>query len=197
MCRTFRDVRIVIFKVSEIRIHSVLSEYGTCPYIYSELRRTNFAAFFSERREKNDFDQKKYDVHYSCKLQCHSLKVSEHRSWNGSLDSHPYSNDDDKAFHIFPSFPAHLVSVLNGLHSHIIITVIFLAFMARFPMLSVCCLHLTRSLQFKYHILTLVLYFQLPNPPNLYLHPSDSVRTTDFIFASYIGKYTQRFFFFA
>ena len=90
--------------------------------IYSMRRRTNFATFISERREKNFFDQKKYDLHYSCKLQCHSLKVSGHTSRNGFLDSHPYSSDDDKAVHIFLSFTAHLVSVLNGLPSNILIT---------------------------------------------------------------------------
>lgn len=126
--------------------------HGTWLCIYSTHRRTNFVAFVSERREKNVFDQKKYDPHYSCKLHCHSLKVSGHTSWNGFLDSHPYSSDGDKAVHIFPSFPAHLVSVLNGWPSHITITVIFVAFIARFPMLSVRCLHLTRSLLFKYHI---------------------------------------------
>jgi len=126
-------------------MHSVLSEHGTRLCLYSTRRRTNFATFISERREKNVFDQKKYDLHYSCKLQCHSLKVSGHTSRNGFLDSHPYSSDDDKAVHIFPSFPAHLVSVLNGLPSNIIITVTFVALMTGFPTLSVGYLHLKRS----------------------------------------------------
>lgn len=122
MCSTFCGVRIIIFKLSDICIHSVLSEYGTRLCIHSTRRRTNFATFVSEKREKkNVLDQKKYDLHYSCKLQCHSLKVSGHTSRNGFLDSHPYSSDDDKAVHIFPSFPAHLVSVLNWLPSNIII----------------------------------------------------------------------------
>jgi len=141
-------------------VHSVLSEHDTRLCIYSTRRRTNFATFISERREKNVFNQKKYDLHYSSKLQCHSLKVSGHTSRNGFLDSHPYSSDVDKTVHIFPSFPGHLLSVLNGLPSNVIITVTFVAPMTGFPTLSVCCLHLTRSLQFKYHILTVVLYFQ-------------------------------------
>lgn len=155
-------------------MHSVLSEHGTRLCIYSTRRRTNFATFVSGIREKNFFDQKKYDLHYSCKLQCHSLKVSGHTSWNGFLDSHPYSSDDDKLVHIFPSFPAHIVSVLNRLTPNIIITVTFVTFMTGFPTLSVRCLHLTRSLQFRYN-LTLVLYFQLSRLPNLPLHTSDSV----------------------
>lgn len=155
-------------------MHSVLSEHGTRLCLYSARRRTNFVTFVSERREKNVFDQKKYDLHYSCKLQCHSRKVSGHTSRNGFLDSHPYSSDDDdKAVHIFPSFPAHLVSVLNWLPSNVIITVNFVAFTTGFPTLSVRCLHFTRSLQFKYHILTLVLYFQLSRLPNFPLHTSD------------------------
>ena len=129
-------------------MHSVLSEHGTRLCIYSTRRRTNFATFVSEGREKNVFDRKKYDLHHSCKLQCHSLKVSGHTSWNGFLDSHPYSSDDDKAVHIFPSFPAHLVSMLNWLPSNIIITVTFVTFMTGFPTLALLYLHLKGSLQF-------------------------------------------------
>jgi hypothetical protein len=117
-------------------MHSVLPEHGTRLCNYSTRRRTNFATFVSEIREKNVFDQKKYDLHYSCILQCHSLKVLGHTSWNGFLDSHPYSSDEDKAVHIFSSFPAHLVWVLNLLPSNITITVTLATFMTGFPTLS-------------------------------------------------------------
>jgi hypothetical protein len=42
-------------------------------------------------------------------------------------------------------------------------------------MLCINCFHVTRSLQFKYHILTLLLYLQLPKLTNVPLHPSDSM----------------------